>query len=160
MTTRGSEAAVQEAVSSSGPLADSRGRLAQRATSLAILSSEPQEGSAEGSSESDAPSPFAAAASLLAGYAGSLAGTASERVEALSKTRPLHTAPPAIAVTWQRHREAASQWEAALARWLRHGWGVIHVAVTGVTYGVVLVTATPAGFVVTAALILSLWFWL
>jgi hypothetical protein len=71
----------------------------------------------------------------------------------------LATRPPSPKDLRDLHKEAASQWEAALFRWPRHLWGAGHTALYTAAYGALAVLFSPAGAVLAVAFIITCWFW-
>lgn len=72
----------------------------------------------------------------------------------------LHLDPPSVQGVWAGHRKAAEHWNAPLARGLRLSYGVVHTTATVPVYVLLWATSTPAGLIVTAALLAAAAIWL
>jgi len=72
----------------------------------------------------------------------------------------VHGPPPALGRLYERHRVAASHWEAAAFRVPRLAWGLLHVAISAVLYAVLDVIASPLGAVLLFLFIVAAVNWL
>lgn len=72
----------------------------------------------------------------------------------------LHLDPPSVQAVWAGHRRAAAHWNSPLARGLRLSYGVLHTGATIPVYVLLWATSTPAGLIVTAALLAAGAVWL
>ena len=139
-----------EAVEAGSPdAADHRAAARRRASIVTELPSPEPEGS-----------PAFPAAGHALSRAGEVAATASSRFADLAARPLIHLHPPAVSAVWARHHEAASHWDAALVRVPRLAWGVMHTGVTGVIYGLLWATSSPAGFVVLVVLTVACRIWI
>lgn len=88
------------------------------------------------------------------------AAAAGARLREVASRPLIHLPAPAMSALWARHQEAAWHWDAGVIRWPRQAWAVMHVAVTGLVYGLLWVTFSPAGFAALGVLVAACWFWL
>lgn len=72
----------------------------------------------------------------------------------------LHLDPPSVASVWAGHRKAAAHWNSPVARGLRLTYGVLHTTAVIPVYIVLWAISTPAGLLVTAALLTAAAVWL
>ena len=72
---------------------------------------------------------------------------------------PLGIQPPDVFALWRKHREAAAQWNAPVIRYPRLGYGVAHTSVAVTGYWLLWATFSPAGLVITAALLAAFFYW-
>lgn len=73
----------------------------------------------------------------------------------------IHGPPPTLARMHERHRVAASHWDAALIRKPRQAWGLLHIALAAVLYAALDALFSPVGAVLAGLFILTaIHFWL
>jgi hypothetical protein len=72
---------------------------------------------------------------------------------------PLGIQPPDVFALWRQHREAAGHWNAAVIRYPRLAYGLAHTSVAITGYWLFWATFSPAGLVITAALLAAFFYW-
>jgi hypothetical protein len=63
----------------------------------------------------------------------------------------IHGPPPTLARMHERHRIAASHWDAAIIRKPRAAWGLLHIALAAALYAALDALFSPAGAAITIA---------
>ena len=129
-------------------------RKAEEAVAEVVAAAESQRGEARGRADSVTQVlaepdglPFAGGA-LGNGLsrAGETAASAGKRTAEILGRPVIHLAAPAVSAVWAQHKAAASHWNVPLVSWVRLWlWGAPHTGVTGAAYGLLWVTASPAG---------------
>jgi hypothetical protein len=70
----------------------------------------------------------------------------------------VHSQPGTFSQTWDRHMTCARHYNAAVLRWPRIGWGVVHTGVIKPVLNLVeVITSTPPGAAVCAAIGVVWW---
>jgi hypothetical protein len=73
----------------------------------------------------------------------------------------IHGPPPTLARMHERHRVAASHWDAAIIRKPRAAWGLLHITLAAALYAVLDALFSPVGALITAlSVYISIHFWL
>lgn len=72
---------------------------------------------------------------------------------------PLGIQPPDVFALWRKHREAAAHWNAPVIRYPRLAYGLVHTTAAVSAYWLLWATFSPAGLVITAALLAAFIYW-